>query len=127
MQSSGQTVLFVGDLSYADRYQQNDIGSRWDSWGRLIERSAAYQPWIWCAGNHEIEYMPEMVMLTRFSGLHPLGSKVYHCSLSFYVVKPLIHVICQNCRRRLFHLNHIYKDMLLRMWPRKVAILCGMP
>ena len=63
MQSRGQTLLFVGDLSYADRYQYNDVGIRWDSWGRFIERSAAYQPWIWSAGNHEIEYMPDVVML----------------------------------------------------------------
>ncbi|XP_044472246.1 bifunctional purple acid phosphatase 26-like [Mangifera indica] len=60
LQSEGQTVLFAGDLSYADRYQYNDVGIRWDSWGRFIEQSAAYQPWIWSAGNHEIEYMPEM-------------------------------------------------------------------
>jgi acid phosphatase type 7 len=61
MESGGQTVLFVGDLSYADRYQYRDVGVRWDSWGRFIEKSAAYQPWIWCAGNHEIEYFPYMV------------------------------------------------------------------
>ncbi|XP_030482054.2 bifunctional purple acid phosphatase 26 [Cannabis sativa] len=60
MQSGGQTVLFLGDLSYADRYEHNNIGIRWDSWGRFIERSAAYQPWIWSAGNHEIEYMPHI-------------------------------------------------------------------
>lgn len=63
MQSGGQSVLFLGDLSYADRYHYNDVGIRWDSWGRFIERSAAYQPWIWSAGNHEIEYMPDVVML----------------------------------------------------------------
>lgn len=62
--SGGQTVLFVGDLSYADRYEYDDVGIRWDSWGRFIERSAAYQPWIWSAGNHEIEYMPNMVHIT---------------------------------------------------------------
>ena len=62
MQSGAQTVLFVGDLSYADRYEFNDVGIRWDSWGRFVERSAAYQPWIWIAGNHEIEYMPNMVI-----------------------------------------------------------------
>ncbi|XP_023530030.1 bifunctional purple acid phosphatase 26-like [Cucurbita pepo subsp. pepo] len=60
MKSGGQTVLFLGDLSYADRYQFNDVGLRWDSWGRFAEQSAAYQPWIWSAGNHEIEYMPYM-------------------------------------------------------------------
>lgn len=61
MQSGGQTVLFVGDLSYADRYICNN-GTRWDSWGRFIERSVAYQPWIWTAGNHEIEYRPDLVI-----------------------------------------------------------------
>lgn len=55
-------MLFVGDLSYADRYTQEN-GIRWDSWGRFIEQVAAYQPWIWTAGNHEIEYMPELVLV----------------------------------------------------------------
>ncbi|KAG8491186.1 hypothetical protein CXB51_014409 [Gossypium anomalum] len=71
MQSGGQTVLFLGDLSYADRYQYNDVGIRWDSWGRFIERSSAYQPWIWSAGNHEIEYMPDVGEVLPFkSFLH---------------------------------------------------------
>ncbi|KAG0503411.1 hypothetical protein HPP92_003483 [Vanilla planifolia] len=35
MKSSGQTVLFVGDLSYADKHKDND-GNRWDSWGRFL-------------------------------------------------------------------------------------------
>lgn len=65
MQSPGQTVLFVGDLSYADRYQYTDVGLRWDTWGQFVERSAAYQPWIWAAGNHEIEYMPYMVRVKQ--------------------------------------------------------------
>ncbi|KAJ6829247.1 phosphoenolpyruvate phosphatase-like [Iris pallida] len=59
MQSGGQTVLYVGDLSYADRYICNN-GTRWDSWARFIERSVAFQPWIWSAGNHEIEYSPHL-------------------------------------------------------------------
>ncbi|XAR59591.1 4-nitrophenylphosphatase [Bertholletia excelsa] len=55
----GKTVLYVGDLSYADDYPfHNNI--RWDTWGRFVERSAAYQPWIWTAGNHEIDYAPEI-------------------------------------------------------------------
>ncbi|PKI72705.1 hypothetical protein CRG98_006913 [Punica granatum] len=66
MHSGAQTVLFVGDLSYADRYQYNDVGLRWDTWGRFVERSTAYQPWIWSAGNHEIEYMPYMGEVTPF-------------------------------------------------------------
>ncbi|CAK9153193.1 unnamed protein product [Ilex paraguariensis] len=71
MQSGGEAVLFVGDLSYADRYQYHDVGVRWDTWGRFIERSAASQAWIWAAGNHEIDYMPYMGEVTPFkSYLH---------------------------------------------------------
>ncbi|KAJ4845053.1 Bifunctional purple acid phosphatase 26 [Turnera subulata] len=66
MQSGAQAVLFVGDLAYADRYQYNDVGIRWDSWGRFVEKSTAYQPWIWSAGNHEIEYMPYMGEVVPF-------------------------------------------------------------
>lgn len=62
MDSGAQAVLFVGDLSYADRYDHNDVGVRWDTWGRFLERSAAYQPWIWSIGNHEIEYYPHLVI-----------------------------------------------------------------
>ncbi|XAR72785.1 Acid phosphatase [Bertholletia excelsa] len=57
--TKGQTLLFVGDLSYADNYPNHD-NVRWDTWGRFIERSAAYQPWIWTAGNHEIDFAPEI-------------------------------------------------------------------
>lgn len=66
MQSDAQTVLFVGDLSYADRYEYNDIGVRWDTWGRFVEQSAAYRPWLWSVGNHEIEYMPELGEVVPF-------------------------------------------------------------
>ncbi|XP_073151308.1 purple acid phosphatase 2-like [Henckelia pumila] len=55
----GQTVLFVGDLSYADNYPFHD-NVRWDTWGRFVERSVAYQPWIWTAGNHEIDFAPDI-------------------------------------------------------------------
>lgn len=53
--AKGQTVLFVGDLSYADDYPFHD-NTRWDTWGRFTERNAAYQPWIWTAGNHELDF-----------------------------------------------------------------------
>ncbi|GMH03584.1 hypothetical protein Nepgr_005423 [Nepenthes gracilis] len=53
--TEGKTLLFVGDLSYADDYPFHE-NTRWDTWGRFIERSAAYQPWIWTAGNHEIDF-----------------------------------------------------------------------
>ncbi|KAK4835967.1 hypothetical protein QYF36_016918 [Acer negundo] len=55
----GQAVLFVGDLSYADNYPNHD-NVRWDTWARFVERSVAYQPWIWTAGNHEIDFAPEI-------------------------------------------------------------------
>ncbi|CAD5318805.1 unnamed protein product [Arabidopsis thaliana] len=51
----GQAMLFVGDLSYADDHPNHDQ-RKWDSYGRFVEPSAAYQPWIWAAGNHEIDY-----------------------------------------------------------------------
>uniref|UniRef100_A0A0E0RKH5 Purple acid phosphatase n=1 Tax=Oryza rufipogon TaxID=4529 RepID=A0A0E0RKH5_ORYRU len=57
--SGGDAVLFMGDLSYADKYPLHD-NNRWDTWGRFSERSVAYQPWIWVAGNHEIDYAPEL-------------------------------------------------------------------
>ncbi|XP_065848149.1 purple acid phosphatase 2-like [Euphorbia lathyris] len=57
--TKGQTLLFVGDLSYADKYPFHD-NIRWDTWGRFIERNAAYQPWIWTAGNHELDFVPEI-------------------------------------------------------------------
>ncbi|XP_047327789.1 purple acid phosphatase 2-like [Impatiens glandulifera] len=55
--TKGQTVLFVGDLSYADNYPNHD-NVRWDTWGRFTERTVAYQPWIWTAGNHELDFEP---------------------------------------------------------------------
>nr|XP_011459641.1 PREDICTED: purple acid phosphatase-like [Fragaria vesca subsp. vesca] len=59
----GEMVLFVGDLSYADDYPDHD-NVRWDTWGRFTERSVAYQPWIWTAGNHEIDLAPEIVSIS---------------------------------------------------------------
>ncbi|KAM0866478.1 hypothetical protein ACQ4PT_042604 [Festuca glaucescens] len=55
----GDAVLFIGDLSYADNHPGHD-NRRWDSWARFVERSVAYQPWIWSTGNHEIDYAPEI-------------------------------------------------------------------
>ncbi|KAJ8752634.1 hypothetical protein K2173_005523 [Erythroxylum novogranatense] len=52
---NAQAMLFLGDLSYADDYPNHD-NVRWDTWGRLVERSVAYQPWIWTPGNHEIDF-----------------------------------------------------------------------
>ncbi|KAG9131046.1 hypothetical protein Leryth_006775 [Lithospermum erythrorhizon] len=57
--TKGQAVLYVGDLSYADEHPFSD-NRKWDSWGRFVERSVAYQPWIWTAGNHDIDYAPDL-------------------------------------------------------------------
>eukprot|EP01018_Ginkgo_biloba_P021010 Gb_12364 [translate_table: standard] len=59
LKTKGQAVLYVGDLSYADNYPFHD-NRRWDTWGRFVEKSVAYQPWIWTAGNHEIDFVPEI-------------------------------------------------------------------
>lgn len=60
----GQAMLFMGDLSYADNHPfHNNV--KWDTWGRFVERSAAYQPWIWTTGNHEIDFAPEIVSSCR--------------------------------------------------------------
>ncbi|ESQ55503.1 hypothetical protein EUTSA_v10025132mg [Eutrema salsugineum] len=55
----GQAVLFAGDLSYADDHPNHDQ-RKWDTWGRFVEPCAAYQPFIFAAGNHEIDYVPEI-------------------------------------------------------------------
>lgn len=86
MHSGAQSVLFVGDLSYSDRYEHND-GIRWDTWGRFIERSAAYQPWIWTAGNHEIEYRPELV--TSLSCLLPLYARLLYLFVDIRLTQQL--------------------------------------
>jgi len=44
------SVLFVGDLSYADGYQP-----RWDTWGRFVEPYTSSLVWMYTQGNHEIE------------------------------------------------------------------------
>ncbi|CAL4890661.1 unnamed protein product [Urochloa decumbens] len=63
--NGGDAVLFVGDLSYADNHPLHD-NKRWDTWARFVERSVAYQPWIWTAGNHELDFAPELGETTPF-------------------------------------------------------------
>jgi len=55
-----KAVLYPRDLSYADNYPLHD-NVRWDTWSRFVERSAAYQPWMWCVGNHEVDWLPQFV------------------------------------------------------------------
>ncbi|KAL9309511.1 putative Acid phosphatase [Arabidopsis thaliana] len=71
----GQAVLFAGDLSYADDHPNHDQ-SKWDSYGRFVEPSAAYQPWIWAAGNHEIDYAQSIVRSNLY--VYLLGSVLNH-------------------------------------------------
>lgn len=78
--AKGQTLLFVGDLSYADCYPFHD-NTRWDTWGRFIERNAAYQPWIWTAGNHELDFVPEIVRVS--SPIKILGKLICLLSVRF--------------------------------------------
>ncbi|KAB1202881.1 Purple acid phosphatase 6 [Morella rubra] len=77
----GQTVLFAGDLAYADHYPNHD-NVRWDTWGRFIEKSAAYQPWIWCAGNHELDFVPRIGENTPFKPYLNRHSVPYKASQS---------------------------------------------
>lgn len=46
-------LLFAGDLSYADYFQQ-----KWDSFGQMMSPYAHYRPWMVTEGNHEMEYIP---------------------------------------------------------------------
>lgn len=63
--NGGDAVLYVGDLSYADNHPLHD-NNRWDTWARFVERSVAYQPWVWTAGNHELDFAPELGETTPF-------------------------------------------------------------
>jgi hypothetical protein len=59
LQSYGQAVLYLGDLAYQDNYPFH-YQVRYDTWSRFVERSAAYQPYLWTSGNHELDYVPEI-------------------------------------------------------------------
>lgn len=48
--SDPESVINVGDLSYADGYQP-----RWDTWGRLIAPHTSRFAWAVIEGNHELE------------------------------------------------------------------------
>nr|ABQ50886.1 purple acid phosphatase [Lolium multiflorum] len=88
--TKAQAVLFVGDLTYADNYPYHD-NTRWDTWARFVERNLAYQPWIWTAGNHEIDFAPELgetKPLQPFSQRYPtpyIGFWQYSTFLVFHL------------------------------------------
>ncbi|KAG5247816.1 Fe(III)-Zn(II) purple acid phosphatase family protein [Salix suchowensis] len=81
--TKGQAVLFVGDLSYADTYPNHD------------NRSVAYQPWIWTAGNHEIDFAPEIGETKPFKPYNHRYHIPYRASQStapfWYSIKRLQH------------------------------------
>ncbi|KAJ0087370.1 hypothetical protein Patl1_09226 [Pistacia atlantica] len=79
--TKGQTLLFVGDLSYADDYPLHD-NTRWDTWGRFTERNVAYQPWIWTAGNHELDFAPDLGERKPFKPYTDRYHVPYEASLS---------------------------------------------
>lgn len=87
----GQTVLFAGDLSYADDHPNHD-NTKWDTFGRFIEKSVAYQPWIWSAGNHEIDLASNLVrhQINMFCSLSPIS---FLCHKLFY---GLYHLLFQE-------------------------------
>ena len=61
------SVMLVGDLSYADGYQP-----RWDTWGRLVAAHAASTVWMVTEGNHEIEPTPGAPDFLAFTSRFPL-------------------------------------------------------
>ncbi|KAI5078548.1 hypothetical protein GOP47_0006219 [Adiantum capillus-veneris] len=81
LEGNGQTLLYVGDLSYADRYPYHD-NTRWDTWGRFLEPSTAYQPWIWTAGNHELDFVPDVGETEPFKPYLSRYPTPYHASNS---------------------------------------------
>ncbi|CAO2822603.1 unnamed protein product [Amaranthus hypochondriacus] len=92
MKGEGQAVLFVGDLSYADRHidTPNEVGLRWDTWGRLVEPSTAYQPWFWTPGNHDIDYFPQLGLIGDFMQFRTRYPTPYKASAS---TNPLYYAI----------------------------------
>ncbi|GAB4848511.1 hypothetical protein Ancab_003218 [Ancistrocladus abbreviatus] len=83
----GQTVLFVGDLSYADDHPFHDQ-RRWDTWGRFVEKSAAYQPWIFAAGNHELDFAPQIERISniRYNITNGLSTPIRDPSAPVYFI-----------------------------------------
>ncbi|KAK9220365.1 hypothetical protein WN943_009015 [Citrus x changshan-huyou] len=96
----GQTVLFVGDLSYADDYPFHD-NNRWDTWGRFIERNAAYQPWIWTTGNHEIDFAPQLgeaISFKPFANCFHLPYRASYSTAPFWysIRRASVHIIVMS-------------------------------
>eukprot|EP00128_Syssomonas_multiformis_P008765 Colp12_sorted_trinity150504_noHs@23214 len=50
-----EVAVHVGDLSYA-----NSVQTRWDNWGRIVEKVSAQTPYMVAVGNHEVEKSSEL-------------------------------------------------------------------
>lgn len=92
-QQGYQTVMHVGDLSYADSLQ-----ARWDSYSRMVQPVAATLGWMSCPGNHEIETQHNGAKFTAYDARFPMpfkGSKSSSNHWWSYDAGPA-HVIALN-------------------------------
>lgn len=109
-------MLFVGDLSYADNYPYHD-NVRWDTWARFVERNVAYQPWIWTAGNHEIDFAPELVcsIILHIISYAICFNGCVGSSKSRYFTRAMLswnlHSVAYICRVKQSHSSHSAKDI----------------
>lgn len=109
----GQAMLFIGDLSYADDHPHHD-NERWDTWGRFVEKSTAYQPWIWTAGNHEIDFVPEIVRISQLARKCLLCLFLLLMILTYYLT-----------RVKLSHSSHLRTGIILLIRQLRVHHLFG--
>lgn len=107
-------MLFVGDLSYADQYPNND-NVRWDTWGRFVERSVAYQPWIWTAGNHEIDFAPKIVSVLQNCCVFLEHSALNHIMCG---IQTKISVLSDNCQHFMLTINCPISTNLKKVEPQ---------
>ncbi|PHU10694.1 hypothetical protein BC332_22554 [Capsicum chinense] len=86
-----------------DKYPNYD-NNRWDTWGRFVERSNAYQPWIWTAGNHDVDFAPEIGEPEPFK---PYTHRYY--PVPYKVSGSSSPLICGTQSRELLHISSFYQ------------------
>lgn len=88
------SILNVGDLSYADGYQP-----RWDSYGRLIQSSAARIPWQVIEGNHEEEVVEGKLGFLAYDKRFHTPSTFSQSNTNLYYSYEVagLHVIMLGC------------------------------
>ncbi|KAL0042650.1 hypothetical protein WJX79_006674 [Trebouxia sp. C0005] len=88
------SVLNVGDLSYADGYQP-----RWDSYGRLVQSSAARIPWQVIEGNHEEEVVEGKLGFLAYEKRFHTPSTFSESNTNLYYSYEVagLHVIMLGC------------------------------